>query len=178
MDVSKILFKKADIGDIPIIRGIAEIAFRDTYKDILLPAQMEYMMDWMYSSESLRVQMLEKENVFYILYVDGKAVGYSSFERYGNPPSDLSGEQVFKLQKLYILPEHQGQAYGKALLEFIEAQMLSAAGTATAYYELNVNRLNPAVSFYEKQGLSINRSGDFPIGHGYFMNDYIMRKKL
>ena len=39
--------------------------------------------------------------------------------------------------------------------------------------ELNVNRHNSAVVFYEHLGMRRDRQGDFPIGHGYFMNDYI-----
>ena len=40
--------------------------------------------------------------------------------------------------------------------------------------ELNVNRKNPALGFYEHLGMQKVRSGDFPIGHGFYMNDYIM----
>ena len=40
--------------------------------------------------------------------------------------------------------------------------------------ELNVNRSNRAVRFYEKMGMRKLREGDFPIGDGYYMNDYIM----
>ena len=40
--------------------------------------------------------------------------------------------------------------------------------------ELNVNRNNRALHFYERMGLRKLREGDFPIGDGYYMNDYIM----
>lgn len=40
--------------------------------------------------------------------------------------------------------------------------------------ELNVNRSNRARGFYERMGMKKLREGDFPIGEGYFMNDYIM----
>ena len=40
--------------------------------------------------------------------------------------------------------------------------------------ELNVNRNNKAVTFYEHMGMHKDRQGDFPIGNGFFMNDYIM----
>jgi GNAT superfamily N-acetyltransferase len=44
--------------------------------------------------------------------------------------------------------------------------------------ELNVNRYNRAVGFYEHLGMHRARSGDFDIGHGYWMNDYIMAMPL
>ena len=40
--------------------------------------------------------------------------------------------------------------------------------------ELNVNRNNKALLFYERMGMRKLREGDFPIGNGYYMNDYIM----
>ena len=44
--------------------------------------------------------------------------------------------------------------------------------------ELNVNRDNKAVTFYEHMGMHKDRQGDFPIGNGFFMNDYIMAMDL
>jgi hypothetical protein len=44
--------------------------------------------------------------------------------------------------------------------------------------ELNVNRHNRAVTFYEHMGMHKDREGDFPIGEGYYMNDYIMQMTL
>jgi hypothetical protein len=38
----------------------------------------------------------------------------------------------------------------------------------------NVNRNNKALQFYEHMGMRKLREGDFPIGNGYYMNDYIM----
>ena len=40
--------------------------------------------------------------------------------------------------------------------------------------ELNVNRNNKALRFYERMGMHKDREGDFPIGNGFYMNDYIM----
>jgi ribosomal protein S18 acetylase RimI-like enzyme len=50
------------------------------------------------------------------------------------------------------------------------------AGLSDVY--LQVNRNNPAVHFYQKQGMEIVETADFDIGNGFFMNDFIMSKKL
>ena len=39
---------------------------------------------------------------------------------------------------------------------------------------LTLNRRNPALHFYERMGMRCLREGDFPIGGGFYMNDYIM----
>ncbi len=172
-------FRKAALEDIAIIRSIAEVAFRETYKTILSAEQIDYMMKWMYSEESLRYQMGEKGHVYYLLSLDDTYAGYVSFERHASPPADLDGYTVFNLQKLYLLPDYQGTGFGSCLLAFAEDRMrLWAGASARVCYELNVNRYNRAVTFYQRLGLKVNREGDFPIGNGYYMNDYIMRKFL
>ena len=41
--------RKADTADCQLINKLAWQVFPETYKDILTPAQIDYMMDWMYS---------------------------------------------------------------------------------------------------------------------------------
>ena len=43
---------------------------------------------------------------------------------------------------------------------------------------LNVNRQNKAKFFYEKLGFTVIKEEDIDIGNGYFMNDYVMEKRL
>ena len=40
--------------------------------------------------------------------------------------------------------------------------------------ELNVNRNNKALGFYLHMGMKKASEGDFDIGNGFYMNDYIM----
>ena len=181
---------------------MAEIVFRHTYCDILSPEQIEYMMDWMYSPESLKRQM-DEGHVYYIAYRDGAPCGYVSVQ-----PDGLTddGLPLFHLQKIYVLPLEQGAGLGRVLLETVLEHVRAsvAAGVVTglaagvggssaegavvafgpengnvvpevrAMIELNVNRNNPAIGFYHRFGFQILRQGDFPIGNGYYMNDYIM----
>jgi ribosomal protein S18 acetylase RimI-like enzyme len=60
------------------------------------------------------------------------------------------------------------------LFETAVAVVRSLAQQLPARVELNVNRNNPAVGFYRHLGLDILREGDFHIGNGFYMNDYIM----
>ena len=160
--------RRASVDDVPLIRKIADVAFRLTYKDILSPEQMEYMMDWMYSETSLRNQF-ETGHVFFIAQEGEKAVGYVSVEYQGN----VDDVEVFHLQKLYLLPEYQKKGYGRKMFGKVVEYVRSQTGSV-ARIELNVNRNNPSLSFYEHIGMKRLSQGDFPIGNGYFMNDYIM----
>lgn len=160
------MIRKASTADIPLIREMAEVVFRQTYRDILSPEQMEYMMDMMYSIRSLTRQMTEEAQTFYI--DEGRA--YVSFRRDGKTDD---GRDRYHLEKLYVMPEFQKSGLGETLFRKVceEALSLSPSGCRI---ELNVNRNNPAVTFYEHLGMRKDRQGDFPIGNDFYMNDYIM----
>ena len=190
----KTCIEKASGEDIMCIHDMAQVVFRHTYREILSPEQMEYMMDWMYSPANLQKQ-LEEGHVYYIAYRDGKPCGYVSVQPEGIADD---GRQLFHLQKIYVLPPEQGHGLGRALFDRAVAHVREAvlareaahvqevAGGCTeecvegcvegcgARIELNVNRNNPSIGFYHHLGLRILRQGDFHIGNGYYMNDYIM----
>ena len=161
-------FKTATIEDIKTIQSVAKPAFSDAYKSILSPEQTVYMLDMMYSDESLAKQ-LQGGHVFFIAFDGKNPCGYVSVEK--------QNEHLFHLQKIYLLKECRGKGFGKILFEKAQSYALSQC-TGECVMELNVNRNNKALEFYKKMGMHIAESGDFDIGGGFYMNDYIMRKKL
>lgn len=88
--------RKASVEDCGLIREMACVAFPDTYKTILSPEQLDYMMEWMYSPENLRRQMAEG-HVYYIAYKDGTPCGYLSVQ----PEAD----DLYILQKSTSCPD-------------------------------------------------------------------------
>lgn len=54
------------------------------------------MMDWMYSPENIRKQMEEEGHVYFIAYEGDEPCGYVSVQQ--------QEENVFHLQKIYVLP--------------------------------------------------------------------------
>jgi len=164
----------ADMDDIPLIRSLADISFRDTYRQILSPEQLEFMMDWMYSESSLQTQMNRDGHVFFIAQIDGEPVGYVSVQKEDSQDEE---KELFHLQKLYILPSFKGQGIGKAMFDYVSDYVRNIC-PLSCQLRLNVNRNNPAVEFYKKMGMTKILEGDFPIGKGFYMNDYIMAKDL
>ena len=161
-------------ADIALIGRLADVCFRHTYREILSAEQLEYMMDWMYSAESLKRQLTEEGHVYFIGEMEGTAVGYVSVQPEGTADDGLP---LWHLQKIYVLPDCQEGGVGKRLFRHALEYVRQQAG-GPCLVELNVNRNNPAVGFYEHLGMRKLRQGDFHIGHGYFMNDYIMGLEL
>lgn len=52
--------RKATVADYELIHMMAKEVFPATYKDILSPEQLDYMMDWMYAPSNVRKQMEEE----------------------------------------------------------------------------------------------------------------------
>lgn len=164
--------QKASIEHIPIIHKLAHAIWPVAYKDIISPAQLSYMLEMIYSPYSLQKQIEEQGQRFIILYdkvYDSKMpVGFASF-------SKTPAEPTARLHKLYVLPGQQGKGCGKFLLDHIIAAIKKEGASVL---ELNVNRDNPAQYFYHKMGFTITKEEDIDIGNGYFMNDYVMERKV
>lgn len=159
-----VTIRTATQKDIPLIRSLATQVFPATYQEILSPEQLDYMVEWMYSEDSLRKQM-DDGHTYFIASKDGEACGYASVEQ-----EDIN---LFHLQKIYVLSSFQGHKIGQHLFNEV-VSFIKEHHPAPCTMELNVNRSNKAVDFYKRMGMHIAREGDFDIGNGYYMNDYIM----
>ena len=160
--------RQADQSDIYVIHEMAQLVFPDSYRHILSTAQLEYMLDWMYSIPNIRKQM-ESGHLFFIAYHDNELCGYASIEQ--------ETADVFHLQKLYVLPHFQGAHCGSGLFKKL-IDHIKTSHPEPCRLELNVNRHNKAKLFYERMGMAVITEGDFPIGNDYYMNDYIMGMEI
>ena len=158
--------RKASEKDVPLIRDLSYRIWPATYSEILQPDQMDYMLRLLYSEQMLFQQMKE-EYEFFILEQDARPVGFASYS--------LIAPAVFKLHKIYLLPETQGKGAGKFTMDSLIHSMKENGGRSLI---LNVNRNNKARTFYERLGFEVIREEDVDIGNGYFMNDYVMGKKI
>lgn len=163
---------RATLRDIPTIIQLAEATWEPTYRFIISREQLEYMYRVIYSPASLTRQMNEQHHSFLLAYVADEPAGFASFSPL--PATEEDGGPAYQLHKIYVLPSRQGHGLGVALLEAVEEATRQAGGH---FLDLNVNRYNPALAFYERRGFARKREVDVPIGP-YFMNDYVMRKEL
>ena len=150
---------------IPIIRSIAEKTWWPTYSAILSTEQIRYMLDTIYAEAVLK-NLIESGAQTFLLLTDSR--GIRGFAAYGIRKEE---REVFKLHKLYVLPEDHGKGYGRFLIKEVARRVKEEGGKAL---DLNVNRHNPATNFYSKLGFKTIREEDVPIGE-YWMNDYVMR---
>jgi GNAT superfamily N-acetyltransferase len=163
-----ITIKKVGAAAVPEIITLANISWKPTYKDILSEQQMDYMMELLYSANTLYQQITQEKHQFILAMDEERNIGFASY--FVIDTNDLT---AYKLQKLYINPDQQGKGIGKKLIDFIIADIKPKGAVSL---ELNVNRFNNATQFYKKIGFEIISEEDIDIGNDYFMNDYVMRK--
>ncbi|NBV30566.1 MAG: N-acetyltransferase [Chitinophagaceae bacterium] len=166
MSTNSYLIRSASITDIELIRSLCFEVWPQTYASIISQEQIEYMLDRMYSPLSLQQQMEEGAH-FILLYNDALPIGFASYQ--------VITPTHCKLHKLYVLPTQQGKGGGRVMIQHI---LVEIKEKGIQHLELQVNRNNSAVTFYERLGFYKREVADFDIGNGFFMNDYIMQIDL
>ena len=153
--------RPATEADLPYIEASAHRIWRAHYTDLIGAAQVDYMLQLLYTPDSLRRQMAEGQQ-FWIVEDEGAARGYLSV-------SD-KGEGAYFLHKFYLDNQQRGKGIGTqafaALLEtYPDLKEL----------RLTVNRQNfKSINFYFKIGFTIEQCVDIPIGEGFVMDDFQM----
>jgi diamine N-acetyltransferase len=171
------VIRRADLADISIIQRIARDTWPKAYGEILSSAQIAYMLDLMYSTETLSAQMSTSatadQQQFLLLRASNETenawCGFAAFQ------TNASGLGVSKLHKLYCLPSVQGRGVGAALVHEVTRLCLLEEQHALI---LNVNKYNQAKRFYEKLGFRVLREEVIDIGRGYVMDDYVLGLEL
>lgn len=159
--------RTATTKDIPLIRELTFRVWPQTYASILTQEQIDYMLEMMYSEAALERQMTKEDCQFIIVYEDGNPVGFASYAE--------TEPKKWKLHKIYILQNQQGKGTGRFVIDHIIDEIKKKDAYSLF---LQVNKHNKAKSFYEKLGFAEVDLINLDIGNGFFMNDYIMEKKL
>lgn len=156
--------------DIPIIQDLANIVWPHTFAHLMSQEQLAYMMDMMYNTESIKKQMSDLNHCYLLVQDEGEQyMGYLSYE------INYKQQSLTKIHKIYVLPTYQGKGVGRYL---IQQAVAIAKENRNCELTLNVKRDNKALRFYESLGFEITHTEDIDIGDGYWMQDYVMNKKI
>src|SRR5690554_2616780 len=141
----QITIRTALATDAILISELANKIWWQAYASILSEEQIRFMLQEMYCPILLTAQISQRVPS-YIADAGGQACGFISAI-----PKEKQ-DNIYRIEKLYILKETQGLGIGKKLIGHIE-NIARNRGFSTL--ELNVNRNNPAKFFYEKAGFKI-----------------------
>lgn len=161
---------QAKSENIKDIQKVASIAWPDAFINILSAKQIVYMMEMMYSTESLNHQIIELGHKYYIVWHESLPIAYISIEH------NCNASHKTKIHKAYILPDYRRQGIGKKMFDLAS---INAKNSGDSIIYLNVNKYNnKAISFYNKEGFTLTNEEVNDIGNGFVMDDYVFEKKL
>ena len=155
--------------ELHLVRQVADEVWPVTFREILSPEQIPYMMKMMYAPEVMEREYDEGIR-FHGVFDGEKAVGYYIW----GACKEVQG--AAKLHKCYLLTEYQGKGIGSRMLKEAMEQAAEAGFTTL---RLNVNRHNEkAMRAYFRNGFKAVEMVDNPIGNGFYMNDFVMEVQL
>ena len=167
-DQACLTVRQADASDIPVLRELADKTWRESYAAMLTPEQIDYMLVRMYARETIAHELAEGV-IWELALLADEAIGFHSC-------THVPGERRLKLNKLYLLPERQGNGLGQVLLVRVH-ELAASLGVEEVW--LQVNKRNPrAIAAYERAGYRIARSAVFDIGGGFVMDDFVMTRPV
>lgn len=164
-----ITIRVANKADIQTIQEIAERTWSISYKGIISPDQIRYMLDLMYNKDKIEDAINDPNQDFWLAEENGVVLGFCGIE-HGFPETGIT-----RIHKLYILPATQGSGLGKILLDQVEHE---ARKHGNDKLHLNVNKRNKASGFYRKNGFTVDYEEVLDIGNGFVMDDFVMVKEI
>ena len=134
----ELTFRFAEAGDTPLILDF-----------IRRLADYEHLLDQVVADEAtLADQLFEKKNAEVLFALeDGKEVGFALFF---HNFSTFLGRAGLYLEDLFVLPEHRGKGYGKAILQRLAAIAVERGCGRMEWWCLDWNQ--PSIGFYKSLG--------------------------
>lgn len=154
-----------DKSNLEEVQKLAEQIWKAHYPGIISDGQIDFMLKWFYSKPKLELDLLNGYD-FRLIAINRTYIGYLSVLS--------SSESELFISKFYIDPNSQAKGVGSIVLN-----KLIDSYPFVSEIKLAVNRKNfKSINFYFKNGFVIESVGDFDIGSGYYMSDFIMKKSI
>lgn len=154
--------RKVENCEIAKLSKVASAIVKEHYDPLLGSEQNDYMIKKFQSQEALISQIKDGYRYYWALEGDDIAGFFAIYPR----------DNKMYLSKFYLKKEFRGRHIADKMLEFIKTQTKNE-GMSRVF--LNVNRGNiNTIQIYEHLGFVKIREEKTDIGHGYYMDDYVM----
>jgi GNAT superfamily N-acetyltransferase len=159
----------ASPADLATVRRLADAVWHRHYPGSITVEQIDYLLERGYGEAALGRFLVEPGAGLALARVGGEPAGFAAWCRADEPATT-------KLDKLYVLQEHQRRGVGRRLIALVEeAARADGAGTLI----LNVNKRNlRSIDAYRRCGFAVREEVVVDIGRGFVMDDFVMAKPL
>ena len=155
-------------ADIKIVVRLANEIWREHFTPIIGIDQVEYMLEKYQNLQAINSQ-IDSGWIYYMFKFNDEFVAYTALVAEPN-------NKKLMLSKVYVKKETRGKGIGAFILNFIESKYKNY-GYKLLW--LTVNRFNKdTIKWYIHHEFVATDKVKKDIGGGYFMDDYIMEKKI
>lgn len=145
----ELTIRRARREDVEALAPFARQAFRDAYRLIDDPDDIEAYVADAFTPEAFAAILDDAESTLFVASVGSQLTGYARVARTVPPPC-VTGPNPVELARLYLRSEAIGKGYGAALMRevFAEARRRHGGTLWLSVYDRNVR----AVEFYKRWG--------------------------
>lgn len=154
-------------AQVAVLAGLAREIWQEHYVGLIGQAQVDYMLDKLQSVAAISLQLTQGYRYFLVME-EGQPAGYVALVE------DAASARML-LSKLYVRRAGRGRGLGRLALTFAEEQCRQR-GCRVLW--LTVNKQNPTLDWYRRQGFVCTGALVQEIGGGFVMDDYRMEKSV
>ncbi|PCE66449.1 GNAT family N-acetyltransferase [Sediminicola luteus] len=167
-------FSPCTEAELDLLIRIAKDTFHAAFADQNDPADFANYMKRAFAKPTLLAELQEPNSTFYFIYEQEILVGYLKCN-VAPAQTDLNDPESLELQRIYILPEFQGNGHGTEIMAWVK-QIAREKGKIKLWlgvWEANLR----AIAFYERHGFKKIGEHPYLIGTDEQM-DWVMQVRL
>ena len=165
----------AKTGDAASIASLGKQTFTETFGHLFRDEdELHFYLQNTFSTAKISSSLNKPNNVFWIAFVEKKAVGYAKL-KLDSPSPFIEEKKVSQLQKIYVLKEYLSMKIGFKLQDALLSKA-KEKGADTIWLSVLISN-ERAIGFYLKNGFELIGNHDYQIGKERF-NFKAMAKKL
>lgn len=167
------LIRLATLDDVPLLCPLGAATFRETYRSISDPREVDEYADDHFTPASVEAWLRKPGARTLLAFVGDAPAGYAHL-RPAEVPACVSDRQAIELSRLYLLAAAQGTGLGGALLAAALAQAaeLQAQTVWLGAYDRNVK----ALAFYARHGFVQVGTHAFEFGGQVYADPVLTRR--
>lgn len=167
--------EKATLAMLSEITEIARSTFIHSHAHSSPEADFNSYMDSNFTVDLFKEDLQNKENIYHVLYLDDKMVGYSKINL-NKGIKTVEKKNITKLGRIYLIEEVHGSGLGKIFFDFnIDLAKEKEQAGIWLFVWIHNHR---AIGFYEKMGFVIVGRHDFVISETHSNPNHQMYLKF
>lgn len=160
-----IIIRRATIEDSELIANIGRMAVELSHRDSCSVEDMNHFLDHHYNIEAIQEELETPSNIYHLIYCKGLCAGFSKVIINMTHPN-INGENITKLDRIYLREEYYDLKLGQQLLQFnID---FSKANQQSGMWLFTWVGNTRAVNFYTKAGFIIAGSHKFKVTETHY----------